>query len=75
MKTTEQALSKLQLQDEITETLEKAKAIVHLMPIAAVDKAMEHDSEILWAEHIHRDLIEEAARLINLLAGIKEEVA
>lgn len=72
MENTDQTLSKLQLKDAITETLEKAKAIAHLISVAAVDKAMEHDSEIIFADQIHRDLINEAARLINLLAGVTE---
>lgn len=75
MENTEQTQSKVQLIDAVTDTLAKAKAIVHLMYVAAADKNVDHDPEIFWAEHIHRDLIDEAARQISQLSSATVEAS
>lgn len=72
MENNERTLSKLQLQDSIQETIEQAKAIVHLMAVAAGDDSMEHDSEIRWAERIHLGLLNKADSLIKQFSAITE---
>lgn len=75
MENTERAPSKIQLQDSIQETIEQAKAIVHLMAVAARDDSMEHDSEIRWAERIHLGLLNEMDRLIKQFSATTGEIA
>jgi hypothetical protein len=66
-------INKLHLFDNISQDLNKAKAIARLMAYAVAEGLTDHGEEIIWAHQVVDSLIDEAFESAEILADQKRE--
>lgn len=65
--------NKLHLFDNISQDLNKAKAITCLMAYAVAEGSLDHGEEIIWAQQVVGGLIDDAMKSAEILADLKRE--
>lgn len=63
-------MSKPNLFDNISQDLNKAKAITRLMAYAVAEGSSDHSEEIIWAQQVVGKLIDDALKSAEILAGV-----
>lgn len=66
-------INKLRLFDNISQDLNKAKAITCLMAYAVAEGSLDHSEEIIWAHQVVGGLIDNAMKSAEILADQKRE--
>lgn len=62
-------MNKQRLFDNISQDLNKAKAIACLMAYAVAEGSSDHGEEVIWAQQVVGELIDDALKSAEILAG------
>lgn len=63
-------INKLHLFDNISQDLNKAKAITCLMAYAVAEGSLDHSEEVIWAHQVVGGLIDNAMKSAEILADL-----